>query len=506
MATRQTVQPRIVNHTVDLFKGGMDSDASPYSVVEGQAVLGKNIEFYRDNTLRSRKGYVLDLMTKRIGSWITHRVGGQVLRFFKMMDDMNDSENSTPIIRAGSPNGFYKFVTSQDGTHTFTSPHTFLRGTNSTLYVDSGGVYSLTSNQYGEIDLNRLAINNLDPLILTTSPGGDLKEGFYNYSYNFTLQNGVESQLSEEVQITVPPGGHQVRVQLPTTSLEWFELKKARYLNIYRRGPDDGYGLLIKQYPVIDGSISGMPGEYDEAYNWISFVDDRGLKQSAMMATQGIRVMPGGTHALIHNRRLITVLNGTMNYSYPGNYGYGNVFWTEKVNLPTGEGIKSICPLGQGVIFFGLETAIYMNAFPSEGGTFNPIPIPDGCVAQTAWTQAEDGTLLYVGKSGVYAMQGATAQRISDPVNDYFRKYSVGELSDVTIVFDQQERRLLVALPQEILVYYFQTKAWSVWTLPNASLNWFEGQIHFYIEEARVPVQLKMPVGSPINIEEGSGS
>lgn len=127
----------------------------------------------------------------------------------------------------------------------------------------------------------------------------------------------------------------------------------------------------------------------------------------------------------------------TLNYSYPGSYAYSNVFWTEKVNLPTGEPIRAICPLGQGVIFFGLETATFMNGVPAEGGTFAPIPVPDGCVGSQAWTTAEDGTLFYLGKSGVYAMTGVQAQRISDPLNDIFRNLSVGEMENATLLFDQ---------------------------------------------------------------------
>lgn len=65
-------------------------------------------------------------------------------------------------------------------------------------------------------------------------------------------------------------------------------------------------------------------------------------------------------------------------------------------------------------------------------------------------------------------------------MNDRFRQYSVGELSQCTVLFDQQERRLLVTLPNEILAYYFQTRAWSVWTLPSTELDWFEGRIHMY--------------------------
>lgn len=190
--------------------------------------------------------------------------------------------------------------------------------------------------------------------------------------------------------------------------------------------------------------------------------------------------MPGGNLALVHNRRLLVVDADTLHYSYPGSYAYSNVFWTEKLNLPTGESIRAMCPLGQGVIFFGLETALYMNGTPAEGGAFAPISVPDGCVSQQAWTSAEDGTLFYVGKGGVYAMQGVQAQRISDPVSDQFRNLGISELTKSTLVYDQQERRLLVTLPTVVLVFSFVTRAWAVWTLPGLELDNFEGRLHIY--------------------------
>lgn len=53
---------------------------------------------------------------------------------------------------------------------------------------------------------------------------------------------------------------------------------------------------------------------------------------------------------------------------------------------------------------FGLETALFMTGVPSEGGSFNQIGVPDGCINQNTWTLAEDGTLIYIGRNGVYAM------------------------------------------------------------------------------------------------------
>lgn len=121
-----------------------------------------------------------------------------------------------------------------------------------------------------------------------------------------------------------------------------------------------------------------------------------------------------------------------------------------------------------------------MNGAPAEGGTFAPIPVPDGCVGPRAWTTAEDGTLFYVGSGGVYAMQGVGAQRISDPMNHIFRDLSVAELESCTVVYDQQERRLLVSLPTRVLAFYFQTRAWTTWTLSGLELDWFEGRLHVY--------------------------
>lgn len=438
MATRQTVQPRILSHSIDLFTGGMDSDASPYRLQEGQAVLGENVEFYRDNTLRSRLGYTLDTAVNKSGQFITQRINGLIKRVYQESGYYKSEYNGTITVE-GDAEGDHNFVR--------------------TL----GGVIAIEQNKLILIDndgYQTAAVNTPLPLTGTTGTGGKLSEGEYTYTYNYLLIGGMESPQSAEFNITVPGPDQKVILTIPVNPSH----PKLFKLRLYRKNPTDGLPLFIKELPI--GTTT---------------YEDTGDTQSALIPLQGVRQMPGGNLGLIHNRRLFTVDGNVLNYSYPGNYGYSNVFWTEKVNLPTGEPITAICPLGQGVIFFGLETAQYMNGVPAEGGTFSPIPVPDGCVSQTAWTLAEDGTLLFVGKGGVYAMQGASAQRISDPVTDRFRQYSVGELQDATMIFDQQNRRLLIGLPNEILVYYFQTRSWSVWTLPQVSLDWFEGRIHIFL-------------------------
>lgn len=438
MATRQSVQPRTISHSIDLFTGGMDSDASPYRLQEGQAVLGENVEFYRDNTLRSRQGYLLDTAVNKTGQFITQRINGVIKRMYK-------------------DTGYYK--SEYDGVVTVEGDaegdHTFVRILGGVLAVEQETIYQLDSDGF-----QTAAVNTPLPLTGTSTTGGKLSEGEYTYTYNYLLKGGAESPQSEPFKITVPAADHKVTLTIPVNPAH----PKLFKLRLYRQNPTDGLPLFIKELDV--GTTT---------------YEDTGDAQSALIPLQGVRQQPGGNLALIHNRRLFTVNDNVLNYSYPGNYAYSNVFWTEKVNLPTGEPITAMCPLGQGVIFFGLETAQYMNGVPAEGGSFSPIPIPDGCVSQQAWTQAEDGTLLYVGKGGVYAMQGASAQRISDPVTDRFKQYSVGELQDCSIIFDQQNRRLLVALPNEILVYYFQTRSWSVWTLPMLTLDWFEGRIHIFL-------------------------
>lgn len=439
MATKQTVQPRTLSYSVDLFKGGMDSDASPYTIADGQAVLGENVDFYRDNTLRSRRGYELTANVNKDGQFITQRMNSEVRRFYREA-------------------GYYKseYLANHKLEGNATGTHNFVRILNGILAVEPSGIVLMDSD-----GIQAAAVDTPLPLTGSSSVGGKLKEGTYTYVYNYLLSGGFESPQSEELEVVVKQSDSKVELQFPTNP----DHPKLYKIRLYRKNPGDGFPLFIKELPT----------------DTLTYVDT-GDGQSALMPLQGIRQLPGGNLALIHNRRLFTVDGATLNYSYPGVYAYSNVFWSEKVNLPTGEPITAICPLGQGVIFFGLETALYMNGVPSEGGAFNPMPVPDGCVSQTAWTQAEDGTLFYVGKSGIYAMQGAAAQRISDPVNDRFRNYTAGELRSATMIFDQQERRLLVALPNEILVYYFTTKAWSVWTLPGAELDWFEGRIHIYYD------------------------
>ena len=418
----------------------MDSSASPYMVPEGQAILGENVDFYRDNTLRARKGYTLGATAVKSGQFVTQRLNGVISKLYREGISYKLETNGA-ISNVG----------------TASTSHNFVRTTGGVLIVQPTGIMALDSDGYYVAGVDA-------PLQLTGSPtgGGKLKEGVYTYTHNYLLKGGFESPTSPELSVTVPGQDYKVTltVPVPTSNPKMFKLR------IYRKGPSDGVPLLIAELEP----------------NVTSFVDS-GDQAQAVTFVQGNRPMPGGQLALIHNRRLFVVDGNTMNYSYPGQFAYSNVFWTEKVNLPTGEPIRAICPLGQGVIFFGLETAIFMNGVPAEGGTFNPIPVPDGCVSQTAWTTAEDGTLIYVGKSGVYAMQGAASNRISDVVNNYFRKYTVGQLAQTTIIYDQQERRLLVALPGEILVYHFQTQAWAVWTLDGASLDWFEGRIYLHMDD-----------------------
>ena len=78
MATRNSRQQRYISHSIDLFQGGMDSDASPYMLPPGAATLGENVEFYRDNTLRSRRGWQAILPASKTGMFITHRLQGKV--------------------------------------------------------------------------------------------------------------------------------------------------------------------------------------------------------------------------------------------------------------------------------------------------------------------------------------------------------------------------------------------------------------------------------------------
>lgn len=78
MGDRRTNQSKYISHSVDLFVGGMDSDASPYMLQSGQAILGENIEFYRDNTIRSRMGYTAVVPASLTGSFRIQRIDGQV--------------------------------------------------------------------------------------------------------------------------------------------------------------------------------------------------------------------------------------------------------------------------------------------------------------------------------------------------------------------------------------------------------------------------------------------
>lgn len=445
MGTRQSIQPRIISHSIDLFNGGMDSDASPYTVPQGSAVLGENVEFYRDGTLRSRKGftYNMDPTGNLVNKFVTLRWRGSVSRIYRENNYYYNQSDATGWQYLGNASG-----TPEDTT--------LVKILNGVLVVEKKGIqiYEPTQN-----NIYQASVDTPNPLSASPLPGGRLKEGIYTYQYNYLLRGGADGPTSPEYTLAVMSDDSQVQVNLPPNPSHPDIFK----IRLFRKGPGDAFPLYI-------GDVNPNTGSFT----------DTGLPQSALMPTQGVRQMPGGNLALLHNRRLFVVDGDTVHYSYPGTYAYSNVFWSEKINLPTGEPITAMCPLGQGIIFFGLESAVYMNGVPSEGGTFSPIPVPDGCVSQRAWTLAEDGTLLYVGKSGIYAMSGTSAQRISDPVNDEFRKLTVGQLKNSTIIFDQQERRLLTTLPDKILTYYFQTKSWSVWTINNAQLDWFEGRIYMY--------------------------
>ena len=336
------------------------------------------------------------------------------------------------------------------------SDHTFLRTLDGVLIVQPEKLSLLDKD-----GLHDAAVPTPGALSGTVGGEGGLEEGKHEYVYCYLLYGGDESEPSPTLKVTVPDRGKSVTLTFPEPPNHPKLFQKL----LFRKGPKDGIPLLIAELDV----------------NTRTFVDD-GKTQTARTPTQGLRAMPGGRLGIIQNRRLFVVNGDTLHYSYAGSYAYSNVFWTEKLNLPTGESVRAICPLGSGLVFFGLETALFMNGTPSEGGTFSPIPVPDGCVGPQAWTQAEDGTLFYVGKSGVYAMNGVQAQRISDPLNDIFRDLSVGQISNSTLIYDQQQRRLLVSLPNQILAYYFTTRSWSVWTLSGAELDWFEGRINMYMQ------------------------
>lgn len=463
MASRQSIQPRIISHSVDMFAGGMDSDASPYTLQPGQAVLGENVEFYRDNTLRSRKGYALETASIPInGEFSVQRIQGTVKYLYRQGSQYWSRTNEVSAA-LGSSSG----------------DHRFLRILNGALILEPGRILLVDSD-----GTQTAGVEVPTKLTGTATTGGKLKEGSYTYTYNYLIKGGGDSPHAEETTVLITAGDSKVTLTIPVPQAH----PKLYKLRIFRKDPDGGFPLFIKELDV--GTTTYV---------------DTGDTLSALLPAQGVRPMPGGNLGLIHNRRLFVVDQDTLHYSFPGNYGYSNVFWTEKLNLPTGEPITAMCPLGQGVIFFGLESAIYMNSTPSEGGGFNPIPVPDGCVGPSAWTQAEDGTLLYVGKAGVYAMQGANAQRISDPVNDYFEKYTVGQLKNSTLIFDQQERRLLVALPNEILVFHFATKAWAVWTIPNVRLDWFEGRIYMWNNRFGILGEAPNDNGTPITGKFVSG-
>ena len=78
MGTRRTNQSRLLSYSVDLFQGGVDSDASPYMLPPGMAAVGENIEFYRDNTLRVRRGLTRLTPVSKTGMTLTHRLQGEV--------------------------------------------------------------------------------------------------------------------------------------------------------------------------------------------------------------------------------------------------------------------------------------------------------------------------------------------------------------------------------------------------------------------------------------------
>ncbi len=442
MASRPGTQQRNILHSIDLFKGGMDSDASPYTLPEGSAVLGSNVEFYRDNTIRSRAGYTLESNTSKSGVYVTQRLPEGVYRLYR---------REGGLYRKGS-NG-EEFLGSVSN-----SPHTFVRLLNSLLVIQQDKI-----RLYDSEGVQDAAVPKPEPLTVNVSLGGTLQEGTYKYTYNYLLDGGTQSAQANLVNAVIPGKDYNATITFPAYVSHPKHYKK----RLYRQEPKGGVPLFIKELNPDETTYT-----------------DRGDTQSALAPVDGITSMPGGNIALTFNRRLYVIDGDTMYYSYPGNYAYRNVFWTEKVNLPTGESIRAVAPLGQGLIFFGLETALYMNSLPSEGGSFAPIAVPDGCVNQNAWVNAEDGTLFYVGKNGLYAVSGTQIQRISDPVNNYFQSLSLSEFDNVTLVYDQQDRRLLVSLPRQILVYYFQTASWASWELPGVSLDWFEGRLNIYKDSA----------------------
>lgn len=97
----------------------MDSDASPYTVPVGSATLGENVEFYRDNTIRARRGWAKLADANKMGMFLTHRINGQVLQVFRWNNNLMKLSNGT---------------SSQLGT-LYGGQHTFLRVLNGVLVV-----------------------------------------------------------------------------------------------------------------------------------------------------------------------------------------------------------------------------------------------------------------------------------------------------------------------------------------------------------------------------------
>lgn len=182
--------------------------------------------------------------------------------------------------------------------------------------------------------------------------------GTYEYSYTLTDPQGIETGALSAQAIAIPTGQYAM-ITIGNISSAFVTIK------LYRKDPGSVLPLLLKTIPIDDLTM---------VYH------DLGGTTLAGLTPPGRKVMGSGQMACISGGRLWTVADNILSYSEVNTPYISGNFAVEPFSLPDGGRATAIAPFNQGVVIFGLNTALYVSGPPSLGGTFLPLAISDGCI------------------------------------------------------------------------------------------------------------------------------
>lgn len=161
-----------------------------------------------------------------------------------------------------------------------------------------------------------------------------------------------------------------------------------------------------------------------------------------------------------------------MTYSDTGSPFVRGTFSTEPINLPDGGNATAIAPYNQGVIVFGLHSAVYITGPASAGGAILPLAITDGCINARAWTLVE-GQLAFCGRQHVYVMNGQNATALTTGVQKLVRQASAVES---TLVYSSRRQLLSLSLGDRLLTVQLRNNkpraaVWTFSSYPQTVIN-----------------------------------